>query len=78
MTTECPCKNCVPPTRTPGCHDTCQVKKAWDESVYKPKKEYIRKYCRGNWAYDCFNSIASSQMARRRCRLGKKQKHSGE
>ena len=39
--------------------------------MYKPKKEYMKKYCRGNWAYDCFNSIASSQMARRRCRLGK-------
>lgn len=38
------CKDCVPPTRHPGCHGTCEQYKAekakWEEE--KPKPDKIR------------------------------------
>ena len=34
------CMNCEPPKRHPGCHATCEEKKAYDEER-KKKKEYL-------------------------------------
>lgn len=55
---KCPCKECVPPVRTPGCHSHCDLYKAWKaeyeelnkpDSVYSAMNEYkaqekIHKY----------------------------------
>lgn len=35
------CKDCVPPTRYPGCHDKCEMYKA-EKAEYKKQKEYAR------------------------------------
>ena len=39
----CPCKNCVPPKRTPDCHSTCEDYKKWSEE-HKKEKELSKAY----------------------------------
>ena len=39
----CPCKNCVPPKRTPDCHSTCEDYKKWSEE-HKEEKELSKAY----------------------------------
>lgn len=72
-----PCIDCVAPKRYPGCHDSCQEKNEYDKIVLGPKREYLKKYCKGNWAYDSFNPLVSTQMAREKARKNKKVKSHG-
>ena len=57
----CPCKNCVPPKRTPGCHSTCEDYKKWSEE-HKKEKELSKAYI------ESMNDIISSYYGRKRKR----------
>lgn len=39
---KCPCKNCVPPDRSPDCHGTCERYIAWQ----KWRKQKYAKACK--------------------------------
>lgn len=38
------CKDCVPPKRHPGCHDTCPIHKAEKEAYQEKKAEAIKRH----------------------------------
>ena len=42
MTIKC-CKDCVPPTRYPGCHDKCE-KYIKEKAEYERQKEYAKAH----------------------------------
>lgn len=37
------CKDCVPPTRYPGCHDKCEQYKT-EKAEYEKQKEYAKAH----------------------------------
>ena len=37
------CKDCMPPTRYPGCHDKCEQYKA-EKAEYEKQKEYAKAH----------------------------------
>ena len=57
----CPCKNCVPPKRTPGCRSTCEDYKKWSEE-HKKEKELSKAYI------ESMNDIIGSYYGRKRKR----------
>lgn len=58
---DCPCKNCVPPKRTPYCHSTCEYYKKWCEE-YKKEKELSKAYI------ESMDDIIDSYYGRKRKR----------
>lgn len=56
---ECPCKNCVPPKRTPSCHSMCDAYIKWLEEHNK-EKELSKAY------NEFINDIIGSYYSKRK------------
>ncbi len=51
------CVGCGPPDRHPGCHATCEKKKAYDEELSK-MREYLRKnYVLEDYQHDTMEKL---------------------
>ena len=68
MSIKC-CKDCVPPTRYPGCHAKCS-KYLGEKAEYEKQKEYAKAHESVMLTNDVFNEIAyaSSKRHKRRNR----------
>lgn len=51
--TECPCKCCVPPKRTPTCHPSCKVYLTWKKELNEFNKKLREKRRYENIADNC-------------------------
>ena len=47
---DCPCKDCVPPKRHPGCHRNCKEKDEWNDTVKAAKDAIITEQKRHDQA----------------------------
>lgn len=73
-----PCKGCEAPKRHPGCHDSCPEREKFVVQNLTAKREYQKKYLRGNWTTNVFNRKLSNRMARKDARRGLCLKSYGE
>lgn len=61
------CKNCVPPKRHPGCHDTCELYQK-DKAEWEEYKETVNNNAREYYQYERFHKeriIATKEQTKK-------------
>ena len=61
----CPCKECEPPQRFPGCHGSCQEYKAWQQTRAARAKQIIKWKAEEAIANDYTMSVISKHKNRK-------------